>query len=171
MKRVSLLISFLVFVLFSGCEKNENEVTFDSSKIVAVGVDTKAATDRSAQSSLADNNIVFTGDDILWFNSKTREIKFKEMSSPIGVLPMYKEIQFKMGDEDLFNAITWVWDANSQIFNDLVLYYDYRTGSYFLHDSYPVHILTDLAKENKEKRSEAWAKFINQLKQERRLKE
>lgn len=135
MKRVSLLISFLVFVLFSGCEKNENEVIFDSSKIVAVGVDTKAATE------------------------------------PIGVLPMYKEIQFKMGDEDLFNAITWVWDANSQIFNDLVLYYDYRTGSYFLHDSYPVHILTDLAKENKEKRSETWTKFINQLKQEGRLKE
>lgn len=171
MKRVSLLISFLVLVLASGCEKNENEVIIENSKIVAVGINSKVVADEAPQSSLADNSIVFTGDDILWFNSKTREIRFKEMSSPIGVLPMYKEIQFKMGEEVLFNAITWVWDINSQIFNDLVLYYDCKTGKYYLHDSYPERIFTDLAKENKEKRSEAWIKFINQLKQEGRLKE
>lgn len=156
-------------LLLAGCEENENAGINTPSAIVAVGHSPQEVTEQSALP--VDRGIVFTGEDILWFNKETREIKFKDMSSPFNTIPMYNEIQFELSGEVLFKAITWACGINNQIFDDLVLYYDLENEKFYLHDSYPEHILTELAKENKEKRAGAWKKFVDQLRTEGRLKE
>lgn len=170
MKGFSVILPLLAILLITGCAKDENKAIEGNSGLVAIGQNSPDIIDDKVPLSVGDG-IVFTGDDILWFNSKTREIKFKDISSPLGKFSVYEEIRFELSGEVLFKALTYVSDINSQIFSDLVLYYNLKSEKFYLHDSYPMHIFDELAKENKEKRAEGWKKFIDQLKSRGQLKE
>ena len=84
---------------------------------------------QSGTRSMTDvGNIIFTEDDIEWFNVTTREIKFRDMDEPLYKrLEPYREIKFYLGDNALFVVSSFVSDLHSMIFTDLVLHYDVIT--------------------------------------------
>ena len=104
---------------------------------------------QSGTRSMTDvDNIIFTEDDIEWFNVTTREIKFKDTDEPLNKrLEPYREIKFYLGDNVLFVVSSFVSDIHSMIFTDLVLHYDLisdpNQGHYYLHDCYPPQFIND----------------------------
>ena len=133
-------------------DDNETEKPFTTdpveySMLYACGVG------QSEMRSVADaQNVLFTEDDIEWFNVTTCEIKFKDM-----------EVSSFVGD----------WD--SRIFTNLVLHYDVITdpnqGHYYLQDCYPLQFAdTDEVKANREKNAAQWETFTKYLESKGKLK-
>ena len=121
-------------------------------------------------------DVLFTEDDIEWFNVTTREIKFRDIDEPLyRRLEPYREIKFCLGDADLFVASSFVSDFHSMIFTDLVLHYDVITdpnnGHYYLHDCYPSQFIdTDEVKANIKKRAGQWELFTYYLESKGKLR-
>ena len=121
-------------------------------------------------------DVLFTEDDIEWFNITTREIKFRDMDEPLfRRLEPYREIKFCLGDADLFVVSSFVSDYHSMIFTDLVLHYDVITdpnhGHYYLHDCYPSQFIdTDEVKANIKKRAGQWELFTYYLESKGKLR-
>ena len=121
-------------------------------------------------------DVLFTEDDIEWFNVTTREIKFRDMDEPLyRRLEPYREIKFCLGDADLFVVSSFVSDYHSMIFTDLVLHYDVITdpghGHYYLHDCYPSQFIdTDEVKANIKKRVGQWELFTYYLESKGKLR-
>ena len=121
-------------------------------------------------------DVLFTEDDIEWFNITTREIKFKDMEEPLYKrLVPFHEIKFYLGDNDLFIVSSFVGDWDSRVFTDLVLHYDVITdpnqGHYYLHDCYPSQFIdTDEVKANIKKRAGQWELFTYYLESKGKLR-
>lgn len=163
---ISIILLSAIFTL-SSCEDNSPE---QSSLITVMG-------EPKARSASADGGnhqrvapVVFTGNDIAWFNSKTQEIKFRGSFNHED-LKLHQNLQFYLAGEHLFTVVTYVQLIHSFASNDLVLYVDVD-GKYYLHDYYPLSLMETLpeVKENKQKQEAAWNKFVNQLKNEKKLK-
>ena len=122
------------------------------------------------------DNIIFTEDDIEWFNVTTREIKFKDTEEPLYKrLEPYREIKFYLGDNALFVVSSFVSDIHSMIFTDLVLHYDLisdpNQGHYYLHDCYPSQFINDeRTQANIEKRAGQWELFTYYLESKGKLR-
>ena len=95
MKKLCYFISFLFLLLtFAGCE-NDGTLN-ENSEIVVVGLGHKV------YNLPLGNEILFTGNDIKWFNRDTREIRFydhsvfKEKLDPVSYthLDVYKRQEF-----------------------------------------------------------------------------
>ena len=121
------------------------------------------------RSTSDEQNVLFTDNDIEWFNVNTREIKFRDMDEPLYKrLQPYREIKFCLGDNDLFVVSSFVSDLHSMVFTDLVLHYDVITdpkrGHYYLHDCYPPQFIdTDEVKANIQKNAAQWELFTYYL--------
>ncbi len=121
-------------------------------------------------------NVLFTEDDIEWFNSTTREIKFRDMDEPLYKrLEAFREIKFYLGENTLFAVSSFVGDWSSGIFTDLVLHYDViadpNQGRYYLHDCYPLRFSnTDEVKANIKKNAQQWQLFTYYLESKGKLK-
>jgi len=172
-----LLITTLTCILLTGC-RTESEVVQEltESRINARASSVDIIT-RSVQNNGVTGEIVFTGNDILWFNETTKEIRFKDNSLYKSAAFSYPSIEFYIDDEYLFSSMTYVNSLSSQTFNRLVFYYDILGNKYYLADGYPeVSVLLDpqeaqvLRDENMQKISSEWNKFIIQLKTEGRYK-
>ena len=85
----------------------------------------------SGTRSIGDaHDVLFTEDDIEWFNITTREIKFRDMEEPLYKrMQSFHEIEFYLGDNALFVVSSFVGDWDSRIFTDLVLHYDIISDS------------------------------------------
>lgn len=106
--------------------------------------------------------------DIAWFNPKTREIKFKEYDK-IKSIPIYASISVKSSSETLFIIAANINPVVNRAYDDLVLFCD-KDGKYYLNDNYPNYWNLEKTKQNADKRSEGWNKFINLLRKEGRIK-
>ena len=121
-------------------------------------------------------DVLFTEDDIEWFNITTREIKFKDMEEPLYKrLVPFHEIKFYLGDNDLFIVSSFVGDWDSRTFTDLVLHYDEITdlnkGHYYLQDCYPLQFIdTDEVKTNIKKNEGQWELFTYYLESKGKLR-
>ena len=121
-------------------------------------------------------NMLFTENDIEWFNASTREIKFRDSDIPIYKrLEPFHEIKFYLGDNALFVVSSFVADWDSRIFTDLVLHYDLisdpNQGHYYLHDCYPAQFINDeLTKANIKKNAMQWETFTKYLESKSKLK-
>ena len=121
-------------------------------------------------------NVLFTENDIEWFNVTTREIKFKDMEEPLYKrLVPFLEIKFYLGDNDLFIVSSFVGDWDSRVFTDLVLHYDEITdpnqGHYYLQDCYPLQFIdTDEVKANIKKNAGQWELFTYYLESKGKLR-
>ena len=131
----------------------------------------------SGTRSIVDaQDVLFTEDDIEWFNITTREIKFKDMEEPLYKrLVPFHEIKFYLGDNDLFIVSSFVGDWDSRVFTDLVLHYDVITdpnqGHYYLHDCYPSQFIdTDEVKANIKKNVGQWELFTYYLENKGKLR-
>lgn len=162
-----LCVILLGIVGICACDDNENGTSNQSSKIQAYGiVQTRSAEDNPT--------LVFSGDNIKWFNSTTREIKFKGVEPSSDIFPIYTKIEFRTDGKSLFTACSFVSDVNSESFYDLVIYYDTALHKYFLDDCYPNTDQIRSHKEvamNKVARVDQWEDFLNTLRSENRLKE
>ena len=132
---------------------------------------------QSGTRSMTDvDNIIFTEDDIEWFNVTTREIKFRDMDEPLYKrLEPYREIKFYLGDNALFVVSSFVSDLHSMIFTDLVLHYDVITdpghGHYYLHDCYPSQFINDeRTQANIKKNAGQWELFTYYLESKGKLR-
>jgi len=157
-------------------DSNEPEKPFttdpvESSMLYATGVG------QSETRSVAEaQNVLFTENDIEWFNVTTREIKFKDTEEPLYKrLEPYREIKFSLGDNALFVVSSFVSDLHSMIFTDLVLHYDVITdpnqGHYYLQDCYPLQFIdTDEVKANIKKNEGQWELFTYYLESKGKLR-
>jgi hypothetical protein len=131
MKRVILLTASLSLFTFFNCTNNDPDVSPQvSSKLV---VRTDVATTKAGE-----GQVVFTGDDILWFNDLTKEIRFKDnMTVEQSISLMRSGIRFYVDGEYLFSSLVTVIDFDSRIFNSLVFYYSTIENRFYLADGYP----------------------------------
>ncbi len=125
-------------------------------------------------SSNADNEsvseLLFTGDDIAWFNPNSKEIKFTTVEPGLFSLPMHAKIDIKLGEEPLFTIVAYINAAVSRAYDDLVLFYDLETSKYYLYDNYPDYWSPETTEVNRQHRSANWNKFLEQLRKEHKLK-
>ena len=161
----------------TACSSEDNETkepfttdTVESSMLYATGVG------QSETRSVADAQyLLFTEDDIEWFNETTREIKFKDMDEPLYKrMKPFHEIKFHLGDDVLFVVSSFVGDWDSRIFTDLVLHYDVITGPnqghYYLQDCYPLQFAdSDEVKANRMKNTTQWETFTKYLESKGKL--
>ena len=164
-------------VTITACSSNDNETekpfTTDpvENTLYACGVG------QPETRSVADaQNMLFTEDDIEWFNVTTREIIFKNMDEPFYKrMQPFHEIEFHLGDNVLFVVSSFVGDWDSRTFTDLVLHYDVisdpNQGHYYLHDCYPLQFIdTDEVKANIKKNAGQWELFTYYLDSKGKLK-
>ena len=116
---------------------------------------------------------LFTEDDIEWFNVSTREIRFKKQDEQLFNKLMknyHKEgLEFRLGENLLFEVSRFVSDFDSRVFTDLVLHYstigeDESNPRYYLHDCYPPQFINDeRTQANIKKNAPQWETFTKYL--------
>jgi len=136
-------------------------------------------------------NVLFTEDDIEWFNITTREIKFIDKQSgkaerhetmePLREsVPLLAGVDFFLGGEHLFSGgVTYVGLICSQVFDDLVLCCGKIDGGvvdddhYYLYDCYPQipeFINDERVQANRAKRAKQWELFTDYLESKGKLR-
>ncbi len=156
-------------LLFSFCSCSDSELPKDvqKSKITAIvryNITSKANSDGS------EPKLLFTGDDIAWFNPTSREIKFTTVKSEPFSFPMYAQIDIKLKNETLFTIVAHINETVNRAYDDLVLFYDLENSKYYLYDNYPNYWSPETTEINRQHRKVNWNKFLEQLKKENRLK-
>ena len=165
----------------TACSSDDNETAkpfttdpVESSTLYACGISqngTRGITDAA--------NVVFTEDDILWFDVNTREIRFRDTMEPLReTIPLLAGVDFYLGGEFLFSGgATHVGLICSQVFDNLVLCCGkidgevVDDGHYYLYDCYPLQFIdTDAVKANREKNSAQWETFTKYLESKGKLK-
>jgi len=127
----------------------------------------------------SDAGILFTEDDILWFDVNTREIRFRDTMEPLREkIPLLASVDFYIGGEYLFSGgATFVGLICSQMFDDLVLCCGkidgevIDDGHYYLYDCYPTQFINDeRVQANIQKRAPQWETFTKYLDSKGKLK-
>ena len=122
---------------------------------------------------------VFTDEDIEWFDLNTRELRFGIDSKAIHRrLETLDRMEFRLGDDVLFQVDNLVNPTLSRTYFDLVLYYDWtwendeKVGvGYYLYDCYPQQFVDEeLTKNNRNKRVEQWKAFTDYLESKGKLR-
>jgi hypothetical protein len=192
-KRISLFIAVWCF-LISGCAEDftAKDASTPSVSETAAGIVVRASNEepntRSTIRSTVDEPVVFTGNDILWFNETMKELRFNDNFSKKDVFSGFRSFKFYMDGEYLFSSMIYVTGLSSQVFNSLVFYYNITENKYFLHDGYPVidgkitivdiidgesvivnEMYQQIRNENMQKIESEWNIFIAQLKKDGRL--
>ena len=184
MKKIFLLITALCLLL-SGCSEGliPEPPTGVESKIIVRVLNVDPTTGSTTKQDVL-GQVVFTGNDILWFNETTKELRFKDnMSNNPAKNPVLFNTQvigFYMDGEFMFSSV-YVNSSSLQTFDCPVLYYNTVENKYFLLDGYPPDSnLQDPATTSPEKLSRRenwniivpeWSKFVNQLKEEKKYKD
>jgi hypothetical protein len=185
--KVSVLFFMTVISLsFAGCHPESEEIP----ALTVSGIVVRAASGESAERSAAAEPVVFSGEDILWFNKTTGELRFKDNVSNKSALANLnvQAIKFYVDDEYLFSSMLCVSDFSLRTFHSLVFYYNAIENKYFLKDGYPdtaeianledtqepyediIRRMQELRDENMRKIAPGWSRFMEQLKKEERYK-
>ena len=173
MKKIVLLIGALCCLL-SGCSVGiDDKEASVSANPDAIAIIVRATSVDSITKSNVNEPVVFTGNDILWFNEVTKEMRFKDNLAMKSVLSNVQALKFYLRDEYLFPSII-VNSLSSQIINSLVFYYNILENKYFLLDGYPPGTFPSSAEDvrdiNTQNMASDWNKFIDQLKKEGKYK-
>ena len=175
MKKIILLFTTLVCVLSSGCssEIKDAEAYYGFSlKDKTSKITVRAPLFETVESSASDvkGQVVFTGDDILWFNETTKELRFKDNNAKKTVVSTHETLSFYIDDEYLFTASTYSSGANAnyQTFSGLLFYYNSTENKYYLIDGNELASSDRESPLNASSETSEWSKFINQLKKEGR---
>lgn len=174
MKKVNLLfLTVLCMFIFGACD-NSQPYENEHSEIIVRGVSDDATARTENNDGISDYSkcpIILKGNNIKWFNPRTREIKFSQIE-PFEIFEWHRRIAFEINGEVLFTAETIITDAASFTRTDLVLYYDLFGKKYYLKDAYPDLALDfEETKQNIEKRKDGWNKFTTQMRKEKRLRQ
>ncbi len=124
------------------------------------------------------SDVLFTEDDIEWFDVITRELRFRDSMEPLNKkIKLYEAVRFNLNDNILFVADNYVSLIVSRFYDDLVLCYGKmegeveNNGRYYLYDCYPPQFINDeIVQSNREKRADQWQLFLNYLDHKGKLK-
>jgi hypothetical protein len=168
-----LLHALMLSIALTGCRKTEMEDAGTSSELIFKAFQPEIITGAGDEANV--EQVIFTGDDILWFNVSTKEIRFKNNYSGKTVLEAVNtnSIRFYINDEYLFSSMLCVSSLSSQTFNSPVFYYNIIENKFFLTDGYPeASVLPDMQKaqaerdDNMRKIANEWSRFLDRLKLE-----
>ena len=146
----------------------------ESSKLYACGI-----TQTEARGVTDAANVVFTEDDILWFDVNTREICFRDTMEPLREkIQLLACVNFYLNGEYLFSGgATYVGLICNQMFDDLVFCCGkidgevIDDGHYYLYDCYPPQFIDDeRVQTNRKKRAEQWKAFTDYLESKGKLR-
>ena len=167
----------------TACRSDDNEVSNElSGKENVEQSATLAAYVIDSQGTRSGGEVktaVFTDEDIEWFDLNTRELRFRIDSEAIHTrLKSIFFMEFRLGDEVLFQVDNLVNPTVSRTYFDLVLYYEWTwvgeekvEVGYFLYDCYPQQFIDEeLTKINRNKRANQWKAFIDYLESKGKLK-
>ena len=163
------LYLFIILIAFCGC--NDDTLEYKGQSKLVVYSSTEQSISKSGENIIPneDNTLIFTGEDVLWFDESTEEIRFREGSALKNFQEnwaKYHYATFCLENEVLFTVFI-TKSFRSYVYDDLTLI-DKGGYKYYLSDGYPNSSYGSLLK--KKKRAEAWEKFIDQLKAEGRYK-
>ena len=160
----------------TACSSDDNEVSNELSGKENVGQSAMLAAyaidSQGTRSGGEAKTAVFTDEDIEWFDLNTRELRFGIDSKAIHRrLETLDRMEFRLGDDVLFQVDNLVNPTLSRTYFDLVLYYDWtwendeKVGvGYYLYDCYPQQFVDEeLTKNNRNKRVEQWKAFTDYL--------
>jgi hypothetical protein len=177
MKKEVLFIT-VVCLLLSGCA-NENLKDLENGPFGtkdSIGIIVRAASVDNSTKKSVNEPIVFTGNDMLWFNESTKEIRFKDNVSKKAAFSNVQTLKFFILDDYLFSSKVSVNSSSVEIINSLVFYYNTAENKYYLLDGYPpekqILIPNDATgiqnerTENMHMIAAEWNKFITQLKKD-----
>ena len=179
-----MMATAIVSMTMTACSSDDYEPAkpfttdpVELNKLYAYGID--PSTTKSAEEG---HIILFTEDDIEWFDMSTREIKFKDdvnKDEPLyrRLQPFYK-IGIQLGDHFLFEISSFVGLWDSRIFDNLVLCYGKMEGEilddgkYYLYDCYPIQFINeDNVQANIKKNAAQWEAFIQFLESKGKLRQ
>ncbi len=167
----------------TACSSDDNEMNNElggkknmeqSSALAAYAIDSQGT-----RSGGEAKTAVFTDEEIEWFDLNTRELRFGIDSEAIHKqLESLDRMEFRLGDDVLFQVDNLVNPTFSRTYFDLVLYYDWtwendeKVGvGYYLYDCYPQQFVDEeLTKNNRNKRAEQWKVFTEYLESKGKLK-
>lgn len=172
-----------IAIQLTACSSDDNEVingldgqenVEQSTTLAAYAIDSQ-----ETRSGGEDRTAVFTDEDIEWFDLNTRELRFSIDSETIHKrLESLYCMEFRLGDDVLFQVDNLVNPTFSRTYFDLVLYYEWtwendkKVGvGYYLYDCYPQQFVDEeLTKNNRNKRVEQWKAFTDYLKSKGKLR-
>jgi hypothetical protein len=175
----TILHTFILSIALTGCGRTEDIEPPSAASGLIFKVSQSEMVTRAGDDANVER-VIFTGDDILWFNISTKEIRFKNNISQKKIIEgvLNHAIRFYIDDEYLFSSMICVSDLNSQTFDNLVFYYSQIENKFYLKDGYPdVSVLQNSAEhqnrrdENMAEIKDEWDKFINRIKLEGRYRE
>ena len=153
-----------------GSDSNETEKPFTTDPVEQTKL---FVCEAGSETRSATIDTLFTEDDIEWLNVSTREIRFKKQNEQLFNKLMknyHKEgLEFRLGDDVLFEVSRFVSDFDSRVFTDLVLHYstigeDEANPRYYLHDCYPPQFIDDeRTQANIKKNATQWETFTKYL--------
>lgn len=160
---------------------DEVEKPFTTCPVYETRLYARGISSQETETDTENANVVFTEDDIEWFDVNTRELKFKKTKEELDKqLKPYHAIEFQLSGADtvnLFKVSNYVNLFMSQIFDDLVLCYGKAddpievNGSYYLYDCYPPQFInTEIVQANREKRAQEWDYFLGFLEYKGKLR-
>ena len=123
--------------------------------------------------------VLFTDNDIEWFDPVTRELRFRDAMEPLREeIPLLAGIDIYLDGEYIFSCgATFVSLICSQMFDDLVLCCGkidgevIDDGHYYLYDCYPAQFIDDeRVKANRLRRASQWEAFLKYLESKGKLK-
>ena len=175
------IIVMVAAIFFTSCSNSDNELekpfTIDPVEQTRFCVCEASGETRGATAAI---DTLFTEDDIEWFNVSTREIRFKKQGEQLYMRlkkNYHREgVEFRLGENVLFEVSRFVSDFDSRIFYDLVLHYstigeDESNPRYYLHDCYPAQFINDeRTQANIKKNAMQWETFTKYLESKGKLK-
>jgi len=151
-----LIIALMIFsIIITGCKPIDK--LQNSSKLYC-----KAS--NNFDKNITDK-VIFNQEDILWFNTSTKELKLKS-SIKLVELQNYNKFIFYLDNDSLFTARKAL-DIMSSIVDDLVMHFS--NNAVFLENGYPNWIVDEQRTKNKENREKNWQTFLQKLKNEGKL--
>lgn len=179
---VAIAIASIAMPLVA-CSSDDNEVNNElSGKESAEQSTTLAAYAINSQGTRSGGEAktaVFTDEDIEWFDLNTRELRFSIDQETIHTrLESLDRMEFRLGDDILFQVDNLVNPTFSRTYFDLVLYYEWtwvndeKVGvGYYLYDCYPQQFVDEeLTKNNRIKRASQWETFTRYLESRGKLR-
>ncbi|MDR2776362.1 MAG: hypothetical protein LBC19_16815 [Tannerella sp.] len=173
--RTVLLHAFTLCITIAGCSRTDDGRTPPAEPSGLIVKALQPAVVTMAGDGTDVERVIFTGDDILWFNGSTKEIRFKNNISQKKIIEgvLSRTIRFYIDGEYLFSSMICVSDLNSQTFDSPVFYYSQIENMFYLNDGYPDVSVLQNKTEHQNRRDEnmaeirdEWDKFIARLKLE-----
>ena len=167
----------------TACSSDDNEMNHElggkknveqSTALAAYAIDSQGT-----RSGGEAKTAVFTDEDIEWFDLNTRELRFGIDSEAIHKrLESLNRMEFRLGDDILFQVDNLVNPIVSRTYFDLVLYYEWKWKNdeivgvgYYLYDCYPSQFIDEeLTVNNRKKRDTQWETFTNHLESKGKLR-